>query len=395
MGEREEAEAALQYQSQLTRTIADNAASGLFMVDGQGRVTYMNPSAERMTGYTVDETVGRVLHDLLHHTHADGTPFPRSECPLDRAVRRHTELRDYEDALVRKDGSFVPVRCAASPIAREEAPIETVIEVVDITQERRIEEERRTLDRLKEEFIAAASHDLKTPLAAIKGYAQLLVRRLRDPSTEPALLSHGLAVIDSQADALASMVDDLLDASRIQAGAFELRTARCDLRVCLANVLNSLTENERASVDAALPAAALVGRWEQKRIEQVLANLIGNALKYSPRAERIDVVVTRRAAEVEVAVVDRGMGLPPEELEPIFDRYYRSPQARDSSLAGTGLGLYICRGIVAAHGGRLWAESPGEGQGATFRFTLPAPRATGRRGSVRLGSHPRRARGAE
>jgi two-component system, OmpR family, phosphate regulon sensor histidine kinase PhoR len=136
-------------------------------------------------------------------------------------------------------------------------------------------------------------------------------------------------------------------------------------------VLARLNPEERARVDLALPDAAVAGEWEQTRIEQVLANLVGNALKYSPESERVTVAVERRAREIEVAVSDRGMGIPPQELPRLFERFHRTPQALASGLSGTGLGLYISRGVIAAHGCRLWAESPGERQGATFRVTLP------------------------
>jgi two-component system OmpR family sensor kinase len=240
---------------------------------------------------------------------------------------------------------------------------------------RRQVEERATalegLDRLKEEFIALASHELKSPLTAIRGYAQLLLRRLRGPAPDLGLAAEALAVIDRQAAAMALLLDNLLDVSRLQAGAFTLRTAPCAIEECLATALTSLGPEERERVEVALDAAPLAGLWERKKIEQVLANLVGNALKYSPVSALVRVVVERRPGEIEVAVRDRGMGIPPDELPQLFERFHRTPQAYASGRPGTGLGLYICRGIIEAHGGRLWAESPGEGQGATFRFTLP------------------------
>jgi signal transduction histidine kinase len=236
------------------------------------------------------------------------------------------------------------------------------------------------LNRLTEEFIAAASHDLKSPLTSIRGYAQLLRRRIRAPAPDLAQIAHGLDVVDAQAQAMTRLLDDLLDVSRIQAGAFDLRTAPCDLGGCLEAVLARLGPGERERVEVALADAPLAGEWDRQRVEQVLANLLGNALKYSPPGERVRVVVERHAREVEVAVEDRGMGVPPRELPRLFERFHRTPQALASGLTGTGLGLYIARGIVEAHGGRIWAESPGEGRGATFRCTLPtgpAPAAPG------------------
>jgi signal transduction histidine kinase len=213
------------------------------------------------------------------------------------------------------------------------------------------------LDRLKEEFIAAASHELKPLLATLRGYSQLLLRRLQRPQPDLELL--------------ARLLDDLLDASRLQAGHFPLRTAPCDLGECLDSVLARLDPGDRERVRVQLPDAPVAGNWEGARIQQVLANLVGNALKYSPPETTVQVRVEWRDAHLQVGVIDSGMGIPPEELARLFQRFHRTPQAIASGLPGTGLGLYLCRGIIEAHGGRLWAASEGAGHGATFQFTLP------------------------
>jgi signal transduction histidine kinase len=247
---------------------------------------------------------------------------------------------------------------------------------------RRLAEERgarlEQIDQTSAEFLATASHDLKGPLAAIKGHSQLLLRYIRASPPRLEKLAHGLSIIDAQTTAMARLLDDLLDASRIQAGALVPRTAPCELGASLITVLRRLSPEERERVDVALPGAPLAGSWEQKRIEQVLANLIGNALKYSPATTHVSVVVQRHPGEIEVAVTDQGMGIPAEELPRLFDRFHRTPQAQASGLPGTGLGLYICQGIIDIHEGRIWSESAGIGRGATFRFTLPiGPRESG------------------
>jgi two-component system CheB/CheR fusion protein len=237
------------------------------------------------------------------------------------------------------------------------------------------------LERAAEEFVATASHDLKAPLTAIIGYAQLLLRRVRVPEPDLGVIARGLAQIDEQARAMDLLLDELLDVSRIQTGAFDLLRAPCEIGECLATVLARLSPEERARVDVAPAAEPLAGHWDRRRLEQVLANLLDNALKYSPAASRVRVAAGRGPEGVEVAVADAGMGIRRDLLPRLFGRFYRTPGAHASGLPGTGLGLHICRGIVAAHGGRIWAESPGEGQGATFRFTLPSTpptRADGR-----------------
>ena len=226
-------------------------------------------------------------------------------------------------------------------------------------------------DRLKDELLATTSHDLLGPLTSIKGYTQLLARRTQDGMPDGALLAQAFEVIDLQVNAMVRLVTDLLDAARIQAGVFKLQAERCDLETCLRSVLARLVQGERDRVDVSLHAADASGNWEANMIERVLTNLLGNALKYSAASEHVSVVVEQRDGELEVAISDRGMGIPAGEIPKLFERFQRTPQALKSGLPGTGLGLFLCRGIVQAHGGRMSVESPGEGRGSTFRFTLP------------------------
>ena len=303
------------------------------------------------------EAIKRELGDLR--------PPPR---PAPRSVRQQPltadELRTRLAALTERNAALS--RAAAEHDARWRRAEARAAELEELA-------------RLKDDFIATASHELKAPLASIHGYAQLLLRRLRGPAPDLAGLARGLAVIYDQAAVMAGLVDELLDASRVRAGRFEVQPAPCDLGECLSSVVARLAADESRRVDVVLPDAPLAGQWERRRVEQVLANLIGNALKYSPAEARVVVSVVRhpfgsaqgRPGAVEVAVADRGIGIPAAELPHLFGRFFRTPQAQASGLPGTGLGLYICRGIVEAHGGRIWAESGGEGQGATFRFTLP------------------------
>jgi signal transduction histidine kinase len=228
------------------------------------------------------------------------------------------------------------------------------------------------LDRLKDEFVLTASHDLKSPLAAIRGYSQLLRRRIRNPAPDMALLNQGLSVIDQEVGVIVRLVDDLLDVSRIQLGSFSMDPKPVAMGTIFETMLARLSEEERTQVAVELADAPLAGEWDARRLEQVLVNLVGNALKYGPPGAEVTVRVARQGAAIEVAVHNLGLGIPAAELEAVFTRFHRTEEARRSGRPGTGLGLYICRGIVEAHGGQIWAESAGPGQGATLRFTLPA-----------------------
>lgn len=225
--------------------------------------------------------------------------------------------------------------------------------------------------RRKDEFIAMIGHDLKTPLTVIVGYARHVTQLLSMPSPDLAKVEHVLVVIQNHGRSMTSLLEELIDSSRIQLGELDVQRAPCDVGDSLFTVVSMLSHQERERLDVTVPAVTVVGHWDQRRVEQVLANLLGNALKYSPADSRVTVDVVRQDAGIEVSVSDHGIGILPDDLIHIFERFHRTAHARASGLDGTGLGLYICHCIVSAHGGSLWAESPGRDRGSTFRFTLP------------------------
>ena len=229
--------------------------------------------------------------------------------------------------------------------------------------------ERREVERLKDEVLQMASHDLKTPVTVMKGQADLLLRRLSRGTLPPEDIPRALESISHQADRLTYLLDLLLDYSRIQAGRFELDRTTVDLgqlASLAAESVRTLSQRHRIVVHA---PPGVVGQLDAPRLDQVLQNLLSNAIKYSPQGGDVELRVSTDGGDAVVSVTDHGMGLAPEELPRVFDRFYRTAGAR--GLQGTGLGLSICRAIVEAHGGRIWAESPGPGNGTTFSLTLP------------------------
>lgn len=228
-----------------------------------------------------------------------------------------------------------------------------------------------TLVQVRDDFIAEASHDLKSPLTSILGGAQYIERLLTAPLPDAGKAIGWARIIQDQVRTMTLLINDLLDASRIQTGAFDLRVAPCEMNECIATATRRLGPDLKARVNVTVAPHPVRGYWDRQRIEQVLSNLLDNALKYSPHGEDIHVVVEQRAEEVEVSVSDRGVGVPPAELPRLFERFYRTADAAASVVPGTGLGLFICDRIITAHGGRLWAESAGPGEGSSFRLTLP------------------------
>ncbi|GAC1406012.1 MAG: hypothetical protein NVSMB52_19650 [Chloroflexota bacterium] len=231
--------------------------------------------------------------------------------------------------------------------------------------------ELKNLARLRDEFISTASHDLKSPLTSILGGAQMVERLLTEPNIDTEKTIRWARVIQDQARSMTLMVNDLLDASRVQSGAFHLRLSPCVLDECVATAMGRLGPDRQARIHIEVPPGPIGGLWDRHRIEQVLSNLVDNALKYSPDGDLIRVTAEAQPQEVEVSVNDRGVGIPGRELSRLFQRFYRTAEATAGGVPGTGLGLFICEQIITAHGGRLWAESLGTGYGSTFRFTLP------------------------
>jgi signal transduction histidine kinase len=246
-------------------------------------------------------------------------------------------------------------------------------------------EKLQELDKLKSQFLSIASHELKTPITAMSGFVQIAVRRIKrrlgagrpseeDWKKEEETLLEQLEVVQRQTGKLARLVDELLDVSRIESGRLELRVDDVDLPELVAEVLRRhqlmATKHELGlNYD---PDGKLDVRADRDHLEQVLNNLIGNAMKYSPEGGAIDVTVTRAGdREVEFAVADHGIGIRAGELARVFGLFYRSPDRLARDVGGMGLGLYITKEIVDRHNGRIWAESE-VGKGTTFHVALPA-----------------------
>lgn len=244
-------------------------------------------------------------------------------------------------------------------------------------------EKLRELDKLKSQFLSIASHELKTPITAMSGFIQIAVRRLRRridrakpaetaQAADDATLLEQLEVVDRQTTKLARLVDELLDVSRIESGRLEFRVADVDLAVLVDEVATRLEmvagEHE---ITVARDGGRFVVRGDRDHLEQVLNNLVGNAIKYSPGGRRIDLRLgSTGEGMVLLSVSDQGMGIRAAELESIFGLFYRSPDRDARDVGGMGLGLYISKEIVDRHGGRIWAESR-TGEGTTFYVALP------------------------
>lgn len=230
--------------------------------------------------------------------------------------------------------------------------------------------ERQQLQAMQESFVGIVSHELQTPIAIIKGYASTLGHP--DAAWRPEVVRRIATTIEEECDRLQSLVTDLLDISRIQAGRVAMTFAVCDAGTLVLETVDAMrvrTPNRRieVSVQPGLPEA----RVDADKLRRALQNLIDNAIKYSPEESLVTVTAFQQDRELRIAVRDEGIGVPAEERERIFDRFHRVDSGLSRASAGVGLGLYIVRAIIQAHGGRTWVESAGAGKGSTFIIAIP------------------------
>jgi PAS domain S-box-containing protein len=336
---------------------------GLMITDANGAIVRLNAAARALL-MPLSESI--VLGQPLDSVPAGdwsslGKPIAAALAEM-AGLLRHGEGRQNVE-LDLWEGGHRTISLSASPLhSTSGEPAGGVIVIRDVTQQ-------RALDRLKARVLQIASHDLQTPLTIVKGRAQWLQRRVTQDVDEQGWLRDGLTSIVSQADRVSDMLRMLLDVSLVEGGRLDLHRSPTNLAALVREVAEEgrfLSEAHPIYVDA---PARVDGEWDAARLRQVLQNMIKNAIKYSPGGGRVDIRVRATRHQVKVAVRDRGIGLQPEEASRVFEQFYRAAAAR--RLEGSGLGLYICQAIVAAHGGHLCATSAGPGKGTTFRFVLP------------------------
>jgi signal transduction histidine kinase len=235
----------------------------------------------------------------------------------------------------------------------------------------RLYAETRDAVRLRDEFLSIASHELRTPVAGMSGAAQLLLRLLRTGRFDTERAERYLLAIERTAGHLARLTEQLLDVARLRQGRLPLELREVDLAELVRAAVEQHTREDAPPVHLELSCEPCPIQADPDRLEQVLTNLLDNAIKYSPRGEAISIALGPRDEGVLLSVCDHGIGLPPGASEQIFEPFGRAQNAAQQHIPGLGLGLYVCRQIAERHGGRLWADSPGEGLGTTLHLWLP------------------------
>lgn len=354
----------LQLQATELGAIIEAMAESVRVCDATAYIVRVNQRAGTLLGITRDDLPLSIEQSMQWQKvyYPDGVPIPYKDLPLLRALRGETAT-DYHMLLRQSDRPEIHLRCSYAPI-RDACGVITGGVAIDHDLTELIH-----LERHKDEFLSIASHELKTPLTSIKGLAQIVQRRLeRAGSPEAAhLVKMGRAI-----GRMEMLVNDLLDISRIESGRLALRTEHADLVALCHQVADEQRAATGRRISVEIPQAPVTLEMDVDRISQVLANLLSNALKYSPADRPVVLSARTTDSEATLRVVDQGPGIPADELPHVFERFYRVPgiTIQTGSGVGMGLGLYICHEIVERHGGRIWAESA-PGKGSIFNVVLP------------------------
>ncbi len=345
-------------------TLIDTSPVGVVVFDmPRGAPVSINKEARRIVdGLRSPEQTAEQLLDVITVRRADGTTISLLEFPLAETLSRTETVRAEEIVLEVPDGRSVAVLLNATPIRSEAGEVESV--VVTIQDMMPLEE----MERLRAEFLGIVSHELRMPLTSIWGSVMAMLEDTED--LDPVEMRQFLRIILEQAGSMRDLIGDLLDVARIETGTLPIHPEPAELAALVDRARNTFrSAGGRGSLEIDLAPDLPLVMADRRRVVQVIGNLLANAARHSPESSAIRLSAVRDGVHVEVSVVDEGRGIPSERLPHLFRKFSRG---EDEDRGGdTGLGLAICKGIVEAHGGRIWAESEGPGLGARFVFTLP------------------------
>jgi signal transduction histidine kinase len=342
-------------------SVMNSLVDGLILFNRRGQIAYLNPCAETMLDLPALTLMGQAL-DGMEQSLAERIAQPDQVlAQLRAAAREPQEAVAVEFALSTAKARTLQARFfLIKDVAGEDLGIGLLLH--DITKE-------KELDEMKSQLLSTVSHELRTPLASIKGFATTLLRE--DVKWEEPTRREFLAIIDQESDRLTELIGNLLEMSRVEAGTLRVEPEPTDLRPIIeetAAEFQMMTHNHQ--IQLSLPPALPLVQADPRRARQVLRNLVENAVKYSPEGGAITIETDVTADHVQISVTDQGIGIEPQHLDHIFNRFFQVDSASTRQVGGSGLGLSICRAIVEAHGGLVWAESQA-GVGSTFFFTIP------------------------
>lgn len=350
----------LRDEEQRTAALLDSVADGILILSADHTIEHCNPALVRMLGVSGEQVRSKKHDEVVHLTRQkEGIALEQAEAggwPLTPNATLYVE-----GDLERRGLPPLPVGITYAPFfSANGALLNIIASVRDITRFREAEE-------LKSTFISVISHELKTPVALIKGYVSTL--RREDAVWDREIVQDSLAVIEEEADRLTELIENLLDATRLQAGVLAINSADVDIAALARRIAERFkTQTSRHTIEVNIPENFPIVLGDEDRLAQVLSNLISNAIKYSPNGGKIRISGKALPEQVVICVSDQGAGIAATDIPFVFERFYRSEDASRST-KGAGLGLYLARAVVEAHGGRIWVDSK-PGEGARICFSL-------------------------
>jgi len=381
--ERIQAQNTLQLANQKMHALLDSMAEGAYGIDTDGICTFVNLALLRILGFErADELIGLHIHEAIHHSHADGRHYPADECAMYRAYLRLESIHIAEDTFWRKDGTPVPVESWSQPVFIDGQLFGAVATFIDITERQQADEKLRQAvltaqqaNLAKSRFLATMSHEIRTPMNGILGMAQMLLMPNRDRQDQ---LTYARTILSS-GNLLLTLLNDILDLSKVEAGKFQLDASVFDPA--------ELIRETRMLFDGAAKTKQLelneqwLGTSGQRyqadahRLRQMLSNLLGNAIKFTQQGQILiearEIERSESGALIEFSVRDSGIGIPPEKIDLLFQPFSQTDSSTTREYGGSGLGLSIVRNLALAMGGDVGVESQA-GQGSRFWFSLHA-----------------------
>jgi PAS domain S-box-containing protein len=343
------------------RSVLNSMTDGVFALDNGGRIILFNKAASALTGRSIEEVAGQLAEKVMPFRQNGELVMTRWLADQGETGHQVGHWRGLE--LYRADGSSLFVNVQAVVLPADPNGIRALITFHDLT-------DRHQLEQMKVDFVALAAHELRTPLTEIKGYLDILQHESKGLSkANHEFLDRSM----NSATQLSGLVNNLLNVARIEHGELNYRPEPLDYLKFVDELAKQMAprfDQQQRELELKLPVELPTLRADEVGLREVLTNLIGNALAYTqPKTGKVTLTIKRHRDEIETSVTDNGSGIPAGALPRLFTKFYRVEEMK-STTRGTGLGLYICKSIVEAHGGHIWVEST-EGQGSTFTFRLP------------------------
>lgn len=357
---------------QFLAAIIDSSDDAIVTKNLDGIITSWNPAAERIFGYTAEEIIGRPVLVLIPEDRREEEPMILSR------LRNGERVDHFDTKRLTKDGRLIDISLTISPVKNKAGVIVGASKVArDITLQKQAtatlamaNEETVLQNRMKDEFLATLSHELRTPLQSIMGWVQIL----KAGNLSPGELEQGLDVIHRNSIAQSHIIEDLLDMNRILSGKVRLDVQRLELESVLESAIDTIrpaAEAKGIRLHTVVDRVSKLVIGDPQRLQQVFWNLLTNAIKFTPRGGRVEVLLQRVNSHLEVSVTDTGCGIPGDFLPHVFDRFRQADSSSTRNQGGLGLGLAIVKHLVELHGGKVFAKSRGVDLGATFEVALP------------------------